>query len=54
MKSTYWMLAAAGLLLLFSSGIFALLRQWVIAALIGVGALGCLAAAFNVSDGKEQ
>lgn len=54
MKSTYWMLAAAGLLLLLSGGIFALLRQWVIAVLIGVGAMGCLAAAFNVSDGKEK
>lgn len=43
MEKTIRLLAAAGVLML----LFALTRQWVYAALIWAGALGCLAAALN-------
>ena len=41
------LLAAAGVLMLLAGALFALIRQWVYAALIWAGALGCLAAALN-------
>ena len=47
MEKTIWLLAAAGVLMLLAGALFALIRQWVYAALIWAGALGCLAAALN-------
>lgn len=44
---TIRLLAAAGVLMLLAGALFALTRQWVYAALIWAGALGCLAAALN-------
>lgn len=41
------LLAAAGVLMLLSGCIFGFLKQWVNAALIGVGVFGCLIAALN-------
>ena len=45
MEKTIRLLAAAGVLMLLAGALFALIRQWVYAALIWAGALGCLAAA---------
>ena len=47
MEKTIRLLAAAGVLMLLAGALFALIRQWVYAALIWAGALGCLAAALN-------
>ena len=44
MEKTIRLLAAAGVLMLLAGAFFALTRQWVYAALIWAGALGCLAA----------
>ena len=44
MEKTIRLLAAAGVLMLLAGALFALIRQWVYAALIWAGALGCLAA----------
>lgn len=38
---------AAGVLMLLAGVIFGFLGQWIYAALVGVGACGCLAAALN-------
>ena len=43
-EKTIRLLAAAGVLMLLAGALFALTRQWVYAALIWAGALGCLAA----------
>ena len=47
MEKTVRLLVAAGVLMLLAGALFALTRQWVYAALIWAGALGCLAAALN-------
>ena len=47
MEKTIRLLAAADVLMLLAGALFALIRQWVYAALIWAGALGCLAAALN-------
>ena len=39
------LLAAAGALMLLAGGLFALIQRWIYAALLGAGALGCMAAA---------
>ena len=44
MEKAVRLLAAAGVLMLLAGALFALIRQWVYAALIWAGALGCLAA----------
>ena len=41
------LLLAAAVLMLLAGVIFALLRLWIYAALLGVGALGCADAAMN-------
>ena len=41
------LLAAAGVLMLLAGGIFALMRKWRYAGLLGAGALGCIAGAIN-------
>ena len=41
------LLAAAGVLKLLAGGIFVLMRKWRYAALLGAGALGCIAGAIN-------
>lgn len=45
--------AAAGLLLL-SGCISAFLTQWLCAALLAVGALGCAVGAWNFKGGKKE
>ena len=46
-KTAVRLLVAAGVLMLLAGGIFALMRQWLYAALLGAGALGCIAGAIN-------
>ena len=46
-KTAVWLLAAAGVLMLLAGGIFALMRKWLYAALLGAGAIGCIAGAIN-------
>jgi len=47
-------LIAAGALMLCAGGIFAFMRLWLYAALLGVGALGCLVGAINFKKRKDQ
>lgn len=43
LDSAVRLLAAAGVLMLLAGGIFALMRKWRYAALLGAGELGCIA-----------
>ena len=47
MNKTVRLLIAAGVLMLLAGVIFCLLKQWIFAALVWTGAVGCLAAALN-------
>lgn len=51
---TVRLLAAAGVLMLLSGGLFGFLRQWHYAALVWVGAAGCLVAALNFKNQKDE
>ncbi len=53
-EKQFTMFAAAGLLLLISGGIFALLEQWLCAALLWLGSIGCFAAAYNFKNQKNE
>ena len=53
MTTTVRMLLAAAVLMLLAGVIFALLRLWIYAALLGAGALGCAAAAMNHRGRRE-
>lgn len=44
------LLIAAGVLMLLSGCIFGFLREWIYAALVWVGAFGCLVAALNFKN----
>lgn len=48
------LLVAGGVLMLLAGGLFAFLQQWIYAALLLVGALGCLGAALCFKNGKEK
>ena len=54
MEITMRLLAAAGKLMLIAGAIFGFLGQWLYAALIWAGALGCLAAALNFKNRKDK
>ena len=54
MKITMRLLAAAGTLMLIAGAIFGFLGQWLYAALIWAGALGCLAAVLNFKNRKDK
>ena len=54
MKITMRLLAAAGTLMLIAGAIFGFLDQWLYAALIWAGVLGCLAAVLNSRKQKRQ
>ena len=45
MKQAFRLLLAAGVLMLLAGAIFAVLRRWLCAGVLGAGALGCMAAA---------
>lgn len=53
-NGTVRLLLAAGVLMLLSGCIFGFTQQWSYAALVWVGALGCLVAALNVKNRKDQ
>ena len=48
------LLVCAGALMLVAGAIFGFLGQWLYAALIWVGALGCLAAALNFKNREDK
>ena len=48
------LLVAAGVLMLLSGCIFGFTRQWIYAALVWVGAFGCLIAALNFKNRKDK
>ena len=48
------LLAAAGVLMLLAGCIFGFTQQWIYAALVWVGAFGCLAAALNFKNQKDK
>ena len=48
------LLFAAGALMLLAGVIFAFMRQWIIAGLMGATALGCLAGALNFRDHGDK
>lgn len=54
MEKAVRLLTAAGVLMLLAGAIFGFMKQWGLAALIWVGALGCLAAALSVKGRKNQ
>lgn len=54
METAFRLLIAAGILLLLAGAIFAFLSQWGYAALLWAGALGCLAAALNFKNRKDN
>lgn len=47
------LLVTAGVLMLLSGCIFGFIRQWIYAALVWVGAFGCLIAALNIKNRKD-
>lgn len=52
--TTVKLLFAAGALMLLAGVIFAFMRLWVIAGLMGAAALGCLAGALNFRDHGDK
>ena len=54
MEKAAELLVCAGALMLIAGAIFGFLGQWLYAALIWVGALGCLAAALNFKRRKGK
>ena len=47
-------MAAAGVLMLLAGVIFAFLKLWLYAALLAVGAFGCLIEAMNFKNRKDS
>ena len=52
-KITVRLLVAAGALMLLAGGIFGFLQLWLYAALLAVGAFGCLVGAMNFKTRKD-
>jgi hypothetical protein len=48
------LLLTAGILLLIAGGIFAILQGWLYADLLWAGTFGCLMAALNFRDSKND
>ena len=48
------LLLTAGILLLIAGGIFAILHGWLYTGLLWAGAFGCLMAALNLRDSKND
>lgn len=51
---TVRLLVAAGVLMLLAGCIFGFMQQWIYMALVWVGAFGCLVAAFNFKNRKDE
>lgn len=47
------LLVAAGVLMLLAGCIFGFVQQWICAALVWVGAFGCMVAALNFKNRKR-
>ena len=54
MEKTIRLLAAAGVLMLLAAVLLGIIRQWVCAGLLLVGAFGCLIAALNFRNRKNR
>ena len=54
MRMTVRLLLTAVALLLLAGGVLFFARQWLDAALLGAGALGCAAAALNFKNQKDE
>ena len=54
MEKAIRLLVAAGILMLLAGAIFGFLDQWLYAALLWAGALGCLAAVLNSRKQKND
>ena len=54
MEKAIRLLVAAGILMLLAGAIFGFLDQWLYAALLWAGALGCLAAVLNFKNRKDK
>lgn len=52
-QTAFRLLIAAGALMLLSGCIFGFMQQWIYAALLWVGAFGCLMGALNFKKQKE-
>lgn len=48
------LLVTGGGLMLLAGCVFCLMQQWICAALIWVGAFGCLSAALNFKNRKDE
>ena len=46
-KITVRLLVAASVLMVYAGGVFAFMKLWLYAVLLGVAALGCMAGAIN-------
>ena len=53
-ESCVRLLVAAGVLMLLSGCIFGFVQQWIYAALVWIGAFGCLIAALNFENRKDK
>ena len=53
-KVTVRLLVAAGVLMLLAGIIFVFLKLWLYAALLAVGAFGCLIGALNFKNRKDS
>ena len=51
---TVRLLMAAGVLMLLAGMIFGFTGRWICAVLVWIGALGCLAAALNFKNQKDN
>ena len=54
MEKTIRLLAAAGVLMLLAAVLLGVIRQWVCAGLLLVGAFGCLIAPLNFKKRKSE
>lgn len=54
-KITVRLLISAGVLMVYAGSVFAFMKLWLYAVLLGVGALGCMVGAinFNSIDDKK-
>lgn len=53
-ETTVRLLVAAGTLMLLAGVIFGFIQQWGYAALLWVGAFGCMVAALNFKNRKDK
>lgn len=54
MEKTVRLLVTAGILMLLAGAIFGSIQKWIYAALVWIGAFGCLVAALNFKNRKDD